>query len=79
MDRGDQDCQSCLAKLVGAQVEEEAVHSHEEGTDFAAAGTVDDSEQAEKEVATQAIDKGTPLDYRDRKKAMHPWQLDAGD
>ena len=79
MDRGNQDCQSCLAKLVGAQVEEGAVHSREEGTGFAAAGTVGDFEQAETEVVTQAIDMDTPLDYRDRRKAMYPGSLDAGD
>lgn len=80
MDRDNQECQSSLAKLVGAQVEEGVVHSHEEGTDFAAAGTVGDFEPAEKEAKTQAIDMDTPSGYRDRKKkAMYPWCLDAGD
>ena len=72
MDRRNQDCQNCLAKLVGARVEEGVVHSHEEGTDFAAAGSVGDFEQAEKEAVTQAIDRGTPLGCRGRKqKAMY--------
>ena len=68
MDRDDQDCQSCLTKLVGGQVEEVVVRSHVEGTDVAAAGTVGDSEQVEKEAGTQAIDTGTPLGCRDLKK-----------
>lgn len=78
MDKDDQDCQSCLAKSVGAQVEEGVVHSRVEGTEFAAAGTVGDFEQAEKEAVTRAIDTGTPLDCIDRKKAIDPWSLDVG-
>lgn len=80
MDRDNLDCHSCLVKLVGAQEEEGGVYSCEEGTDFAAKGTVGDFEQAEEAVVTQAIDKGTPLGCSDRKKkAMYPWSLDAGD
>lgn len=80
MDRDNPGYQSGLAKLVGAQVEEEVVHSREEGTDSAAVDNVADFEQAEKEAATQAIDMGTPLGCRDRKKkATYPWLLDAGD
>ena len=80
MDRGNQDCQSCLATLAGAQVEEGVVHSREEGTEIAAAGIVGDSVQAEKEAVTRAIDRGTPLGCRGRKKmALHPSSLDAGD
>ena len=51
-------------------MEEEVVHSREEGTDFAAAGTVNDSEQFEKEVVKRAIDTGTPSGCRDRKKRL---------
>ena len=72
-------CQSCLARLVGAQVEEGVVHSREEGTDFAEAGTVGGFDQTEKEAVTQAIDMGTPLGCTDRKKAMYPWSWDAVD
>ena len=70
MDKDDWNCQSDLVWLVGDQVEEEAVHSCEEGTGFAAAGTVSDSEQVEKEVVKQAIDTGTPSGCRDRKKKL---------
>ena len=73
------DCQSCLAKLVAAQVEEGVVHNREEGTDFAEARTVGGFDQAEKEAVMQAIDMGTPLGCTDRMKAMYPWSLDAGD
>ena len=76
MDEDDWDCQSCLAKLVGAQAEEGVVHSREEGTDFAEAGTASDSEQAGKAgkaVVMQVTDTGTPLGCRDRKKkAAYP-------
>lgn len=72
MDRDNQDCQSCFVKLVGAQVEEGVVHNREEDTGSAAADTVGDFEQAEKEKVTLAIDMGTPLGCRDRKKAMYP-------
>lgn len=78
MDRSTQDCQNCLVHLAGAQVEEGAVHSREEDTDFAAADTVGDFEQAENEKVMQAIDMGTPVGCRDRKKATYPWPLDAG-
>lgn len=61
-------CQSCLAKLVGAQVEEGVGHSREEGTDFAAAGTVGDFEQVEEEAVTQMTDMGTPWGYKDRTR-----------
>lgn len=63
---GDQDYQNCLAKLVGAQVEEGEVHSRMEGTEFAATGVVSDFEQAE-EAVTQAIDMGIPLGCTYRK------------
>ena len=75
----NRDCQSCHARLVGAQVEEGVVHSREEGTDFAEADTVGGFDQAEKEAVTQAIDMGTPLGCTDRKKAMYLWSWDAGD
>lgn len=80
MDRDDQDCQNCLAKLVGAQVGEGVVHSHVEDTDSAAAGTVGNFEQAEKEAVTHAIDMGTPLGCINRKKRpTPPWSLVVGD
>ena len=61
-------------------MEEGAVHSQKEGNDSAAVGIVGGSEEAEKAVVTQAIDMGTPLGCRDRKKkALYPWSLDAGD
>ena len=61
-------------------MEEGAVNSRKEGTDSAAAGIVDGSGEAEKAVVTQAIDMGTPLGCRDRKKkALYPCSLDAGD
>ena len=78
MDRNHQDRQNCLANLVGAQVEEVAVRSREEGTDLAAAGTVGDFEKAEKQVVTHGTDKGTPLDCKDPRKALYPWSLDGG-
>ena len=60
-------------------MEEAAVNIRKEGTDSAAAGIMGGSEEAEKAVVTQAIDMGTPLDCRDRKKkAFDPWSLDAG-
>lgn len=68
MDKVDQACQSCLVKLVEAQVVVEVVRSREEGTDFAAVGTASDPEQAGKKVATQAIDRGTPSGCRGRMK-----------
>ena len=72
MDEDDWDCQSGPVWSVGVQVEEGVVHSREEGTDFAAASTASDPEEAEK-VVKQAIDKGTPLGCRDRKKkTMYP-------
>ena len=78
MGRNDPGCQSCLAKLVGVQVEEEEVHSREEDTDFAAAGNVADFEQAEKEAVTQVTDMGRSLGCRDRrKKAAYPSSLGA--
>ena len=74
------DCQDCLSKSVGGQVEEGAVHSRMEGNDYAAAGIGGGSEKSEQGVVTQAIDMGTPLGCRDRKKkALYPWSLDAGD
>ena len=69
-------------KLGGGRVEEGVVYSHEGGTDYAAAGIVGDFAPAAKEVVMQAIDTGTPLGCRDRKKkkkAVYPWPLDAGD
>lgn len=54
-------------------MEEVVVRSREEGTDFAAAGTASDLEQAGKEVAMKAIDRGTPLGCRGQmEKTMYP-------
>ena len=73
MDKDDLDCQSGPVWSVGDQVEEVVVYSPEEGIDFAAKGTVSDSEQVEKEAVKQGIDTGTPLGCRDRKKKpMYP-------
>ena len=61
---------------MGAQAEEGVVHSREEGTDFAEAGTASYSEQAEqagKVVVMRVTDTGTPLGCRDLKqKAAYP-------
>lgn len=79
MNKVDQACQSCLVKLVEAQVVVEVVRSREEGTDFAAAGTASDPGQAGK-VAMQAIDRGTLLGCRGQmKKTMYPWYSGAGE
>ena len=79
MDMDNRGCQSCLAKLVGGQVEEGVVHSREEGIDFVVAGAEEGFDHAEKEVVTLAIDMGIPLGCTDRKKAMYPCSLCSGE